>query len=1037
MERREHDIMMDMLANQHMSFNNLVAVGLTSQNTSLQDKSTYESNDWVREKFKDQYGEFDKVSFDAFYNNAQVYYNALGSADYNKAMEEQTMFHRDNIFVPLEKRRTGPDFVEFHTSNPYQITSSIVELGKTGPRTKSEDELAQSNKVLLNPTTAGDNFENAQWGDTPNDDFWGYFTDTLVLAQYDSAGTHIDPFTGQEVVHEAGQLKTDDSGNFYYEKLDGRDVYGKRVLNKMNVLTTDGSEWNKYDFFDSDNIEQKSIGGSVLKNLALVGTMFIPYVGPWITGLSIATQMSGLLGTLGKMAMGSESQIFSNLEGWAKSVNRQTAKSEYAQQNTWCWENFINLIGDVAGQLREQRFIFEKIPMIFKGSNMMSKEGQAAKLQEFTKKQSILTDKRIRDLKNSGDNSIDLLKAQAELKAGEALRAQAELDSFIKGYNNIGSILSKGYMTAITVGDTYGEAKLAGASDLDATLLTLGYAAGEYAILSTGLGEWIMPELRAGRYKSQAIAKALTTLDEQTESLYKQFGKQLTNIPKEGKKQYVKNLFNIGKNIARAEYSNGTRSAIATLASGAGEGFEEVSEEFLADFSKGCYDVVKWLQGEDTRINAFGYDFKKDSWNSKDLIDRYGMSLVGGFVGGSLTNLATNYKMINSFNNMTREQAIQELVYMGRNGELDKVLQEAEKMTLGDKSKSTNYEIQGNNIVFSPGTTEDNQDLAIKQVLRNNIKIIKEILQVNGAQSDSQFLNKQTLGDLRFNALHKASTAGLYLHEYNSLNAKLAKLVADINTKIASVQDTNNDGTVTDREARKAKLSAEERLAIDNLEKELQDTKEKLDKIVSGEASYDFIATTLFESTPALSGRFVTTTFPLYAEAKYNKKYSELSEGEKSSALQEYKNWKNTEGKEQIHTMAKIYRNIAQQSSQVLKKHEQEYLSIPENLLKMNEVISQLYTNAQGYYLPAIKNEEEYLKLAQDIAKDSQNLVNTKLVQLLGSDQDANELKATLNKITELNPELSPEQRQEKTREIINEHNSKFNCYNGNVSRVR
>nr|DAR22858.1 MAG TPA: hypothetical protein [Caudoviricetes sp.] len=45
---------------------------------------------------------------------------------------------------------------------------------------------------------------------------------------------------------------------------------------------------------------------------------------------------------------------------------------------------------------------------------------------------------------------------------------------------------------------------------MDATLLTLGYSAGEYALLNTGLGEWILPELRADRYKSKAIAKALT-----------------------------------------------------------------------------------------------------------------------------------------------------------------------------------------------------------------------------------------------------------------------------------------------------------------------------------------------------------------------------------------------------------------------------------------------------------------------------------------------------------------------------------------------
>nr|DAG87789.1 MAG TPA: spike glycoprotein [Crassvirales sp.]DAM10089.1 MAG TPA: spike glycoprotein [Caudoviricetes sp.] len=31
------------------------------------------------------------------------------------------------------------------------------------------------------------------------------------------------------------------------------------------------------------------MGSSLLKNAALVGSMFIPYVGPVITGLSVAT----------------------------------------------------------------------------------------------------------------------------------------------------------------------------------------------------------------------------------------------------------------------------------------------------------------------------------------------------------------------------------------------------------------------------------------------------------------------------------------------------------------------------------------------------------------------------------------------------------------------------------------------------------------------------------------------------------------------------------------------------------------------------
>ena len=48
METREHDIFMDMTANPNMSLNELVAIGVKDNNTALEDKSIYESNDWVK-----------------------------------------------------------------------------------------------------------------------------------------------------------------------------------------------------------------------------------------------------------------------------------------------------------------------------------------------------------------------------------------------------------------------------------------------------------------------------------------------------------------------------------------------------------------------------------------------------------------------------------------------------------------------------------------------------------------------------------------------------------------------------------------------------------------------------------------------------------------------------------------------------------------------------------------------------------------------------------------------------------------------------
>jgi hypothetical protein len=116
----------------------------------------------------------------------------------------------------------------------------------------------------------------------------------------------------------------------------------------MNVLTTDGSRANKFDFFDSDDIDQKTIGGTVLKNAALVGSMFIPYVGAVVKGYSVLTQMAGLTATLGKLFVGNENETLNNIQGWAKTVNR-SSQTEYAANNTWCSENFLNMIGDTIG----------------------------------------------------------------------------------------------------------------------------------------------------------------------------------------------------------------------------------------------------------------------------------------------------------------------------------------------------------------------------------------------------------------------------------------------------------------------------------------------------------------------------------------------------------------------------------------------------------------------------------------------------------------------------------------------------------------
>jgi hypothetical protein len=220
------------------------------------------------------------------------------------------------------------------------------------------------------------------------------------MAAWDEDGTHVDPVTGKEVQHKKGDLKLNENGTYYYESLDGRSVYGKRILNKFNTLTTDGSAWNKYDFFDSDSIEQKSIGGSIAKNLALVGSMFIPYVGWGVAAASVAHQSLGLFATLGKMLAGADDPTLNAIEGWVKSTDRRNLKTEYAQQNMWCWENFIDLIGDTTAQLREQRAIFKFVPGLIKGDFKALSDKKMKEYGEKLLKESVenVTDKSFIDI---------------------------------------------------------------------------------------------------------------------------------------------------------------------------------------------------------------------------------------------------------------------------------------------------------------------------------------------------------------------------------------------------------------------------------------------------------------------------------------------------------------------------------------------------------------------------------------------------------------------------------------------------------------
>jgi hypothetical protein len=176
---------------------------------------------------------------------------------------------------------------------------------------------------------------------------------------------------GRTVQHKAGDLKFNNYGDPYYETLGGRSLAGKELLHVSDTLTVDGSNWNKYDFLDSDGLD-KSVVGTVAKTALKIAPMFIPGVGGAIYGgVTAALEIGKLLPVLYKSIEGiatgdltnSKTAEFANdMQAWFSKFD--SSVSDKGKQGFFNLENLGNIIGDSSKQLFQQRMI-GKIPMLF------------------------------------------------------------------------------------------------------------------------------------------------------------------------------------------------------------------------------------------------------------------------------------------------------------------------------------------------------------------------------------------------------------------------------------------------------------------------------------------------------------------------------------------------------------------------------------------------------------------------------------------------------------------------------------------------
>ena len=913
--KKPNDWMLNVLQNPSFSLSDFKAVGIDGNNTSIEDREVYANNKIIQSnpQFQDSDGNFDNAKFNQFYDGALQSYQLLANNTFNETVMDEATFGFNNIWAPKEaSKRTQPEFQINRIFNPDRRKMGVEKVGFTSDRTLTAAEIAQTQKVY-DP-------ETGEWDESPNDAWLGRnWFQPVALAQWDSDDYHIDPETNRKVWHKKGELKLNDEGTYYYEKLGSREPYGRQILSPFDVLTTDGSKANKYDFFDSDSLD-KSVFGSIMKNTFKIASMFVPYVGPVYIGLGIANELAKVLPIIYKTTFGlagASTDWANKLEGFAYSMDGGT--SEYAKQHPWAAENIFNMVGDVAKQLYEQRWIFTNAPRLFKSYGISSKNGtpseldkQIAKLaEEYTQTAVKDIPKVLKSLEATG--SLDIIQKEALAKA--TIWGQ----NYMKSYENWGKHLSRLYMTGTASYNAFSDAKQEGASDEQAAAVFWGYMAGMYALMASDIGEHVLPELRMDKAQIKKLIQDVSQQARQTIS---------TNAVKSESKELTKNvfakLFNGAKSFAQNNYKAIADGSTSILSNALAEGVEEVTEEVLYDVTKATFNAISYFTGNERRLSAFN-----------DMASRYSMSFFGGAIGGGMFQGINDIKIRKSYDS-SNMQANQELIYLirqGRGEEIYKALDDMKKKgVLGDRNLSaTKVDKVGDKYAYQQGTDKDNQNDAIYSLMKDYVSNIEQVLSVEGMKlSDATLLDKQMLSELRYQELFKnAPSTGKILQDFNNLADRFLTLHSKIDKINATYSDENGKKS-----------------------KEYADAKKEQYEFLHTGMRGKYLGMMMFSANPIISKPFIDMNFRMYAESKYNKDFEALSEDDLAKAKKDYNNYLQYDANSKLDMAYDVFRNMNEKLSPIFQEAGElgykQYAQLKRNFYSANLSL----TDADGNVTP-------------------------------------------------------------------------------------
>ena len=822
-------------------------------NTQMLSANEYLKSDFIKnhDMFKDEEGNFSEKKFREYHQKRLQDFQEFQVQEFPKG-PQLDMFDTDRT---KDSRVKDIRFDLGRHTNPDRQAIGIEGVRIWSDPTQTKSEIAQSQKIW---DTKNKKFKDYSSNDKSLSngiyDWLGQvFSDPLVLAQWEEDGEHVDPITGLTKTHKKGDYKLNDKGTYYYETLNGRSPIGKEVLSVFDTLTVDGEGINKYDFFDSDDIE-KSISGVIAKNVAAVLPMFTP-LGTAYSTLLIAKEFSKAMPMLyGWVTAFSDQQ---EAPKWINSVAAFGTKmsgstSQYAKENTFSFENFGNLIADVALQWGQQKTIAQAFNKFRNVDDYVKQAEKSAQALYATKSKEL-------------GESAELMQVCYNKFLPEAQKLATQAGA-------LGRNASLAYMAIISNSDLYNEMRSLGLTNSEAAAISFGSTAGMFILNKwTGLGEIFFDDAT-----DDAIKLARQAIKAEMKEAAPMF-QAIKNSNLSQPNKYIKLIKTAADKVNKvfSQFSEDLKYHTLNLAGkAAGEGLEEVSEELISDVAKELYQLAGQF-GVDTTLKDVG------AWDNA--LERYTMSFLGGAIGGGVFY---GKEALIDGKSYKRDSKNWEMAHLIRNGHGNELRAEVEKLKKSGKLGSTKlsaskYEQteKGDRVWLTTEKKEESQNDAIANAILEKINALETVINNNRiGLSDEQLFENMVLSEKRYKRYEKIAGLTNYYQTFSNIINNLIAAELDYKKASETIEGTVNGTLRTD-----IKLTPEQEVArqqqLSILQNRVEELRKKKDEFLSGDTSLEYTRKLNFIMDPMLHSQFLSIDKKQF----FIEKYGTRSEEELSS----------------------------------------------------------------------------------------------------------------------------------------------------------